>query len=609
MAGLVTFVSGPRVLAACTPNAGSNVAANCTGITVDQNAPNGYGTGGEDNISIGVARGAAVIGTDYGMNFNSGTLNNAGSIAGTNLDGVLIGSSATVSNSGSIQGGGGGGVNSVALNLTNSGSIYGTVAEGVIATGPSSINNSGVISGSSGVFADDVLTLTNAKTGIISGVSRGVNATSYSAVTMTNAGSIVGAADIGVAVIGDLTLVNSGSISGFQSGINVNLQTILVNSGVISSDKTAGNALIPAGGGNVANTGTISGGVGIASYDSLTLSNAGTIASLRSSGNQLGVVVTAGRADVDNSGVITAPGPGGIGIRAVSGNVVNAGTILGGGGVAIRFTGASLSDVLDVRPGARFGGLIDFGGGADTVRFSTGNWVLGAANFNSALSTVSAQGNPYLATASFIVAIDRSGFGAQNRAVMDLTGWIGSVVPDALARTPEDASERRPRSPFDSFAATTPASPGFISAPPTPSNASATYSDGRTIWTKSFGGQSQQNGSGAVSASTVTGYGVAAGYEQAFAPWLWLGALMGTSAGTVRLDQNFGSGSVSTVFGGVYGQLSRGQAMFDMSFIGGNLDNAGKRNVSGGLTPETATASYGGWFVSPALTAQYRFEP
>ena len=87
-------------------------------------------------------------------------------------------------------------------------------------------------------------------------------------------------------------------------------------------------------------------------------------------------------------------------------NVTNSGTIIGGNGTAIGFGTGSNS--LTVLPGARFGGLVNFGGGADTVNFGAGNWILNTANFDPTQSNVSALGNPYVVTPNKIIVADLS---------------------------------------------------------------------------------------------------------------------------------------------------------------------------------------------------------
>jgi hypothetical protein len=78
------LAGGEAARAACDPAAGSNVTATCTGTTVNQNAPHGYGTGVENNLNVTVVSGASVTGTNVGIFFNTGTVTNFGTIAGIN---------------------------------------------------------------------------------------------------------------------------------------------------------------------------------------------------------------------------------------------------------------------------------------------------------------------------------------------------------------------------------------------------------------------------------------------------------------------------------------------------------------------------------------------
>src|SRR5579875_4216468 len=89
--------------AVCTPPAGNNVTATCTGTTVDQNVPNGYGTGTETNLTTTVVSGASVTGGDSGISFATGSVTNSGTIAGGQI-GIASLSTANVVNSGTIAG-------------------------------------------------------------------------------------------------------------------------------------------------------------------------------------------------------------------------------------------------------------------------------------------------------------------------------------------------------------------------------------------------------------------------------------------------------------------------------------------------------------------------
>ena len=55
---IASVAASERAQARCDPDAGSNVTATCTGTTLNQNDPNGYGTGNETNLNTTVVQGA-----------------------------------------------------------------------------------------------------------------------------------------------------------------------------------------------------------------------------------------------------------------------------------------------------------------------------------------------------------------------------------------------------------------------------------------------------------------------------------------------------------------------------------------------------------------------
>lgn len=660
--------------AACSPAAASNVSATCTGVTTDQNAPYGYGAAAADNLAVTVVQGASVTGTSYGITFNTGTVVNSGTITGTNDRGVYGASSAIVTNYGTIIGYAGvdaglvgtvtnygtitgtfsDGVAGRNITVMNSGTITALGFDGVYATGTSTVINSGSITGaSSGVYALADITVINS--GLVSGVNYGIFAQNGSA-TVVNSGTIALANTSGgaISVSGNLNLVNSGIITSASFGISAggtadvtNSGSILVNgfgpgisgatarvvnSGtIIAVDGAAVSALNAtltnsgfiraywegafANYATVTNSGTIISDhtAGVTGTVDATVTNSGTI-----TGSGSGIRTFSGSVNVLNSGTITGAGPTGIGIlSAAAGTVINAGTIIGEGGTAIQFgaTTPAQSDSLTVLPGARFGGVVDFTGGADKVTFGPGSWILNTANFDKTLSTVTTAGNPYVVLPNQIIVADLSSFGAQNRAIMDITGWIGSVLPDAPVFAPGAgagaanafAAADAASSPFDAFASFPSSALGYAPAPAFKA-ASTSYGDGNAVWAKAFGGQRQQDNSGAQIGGITTGYGGAVGYERLVGPDLRLGVLAGGSTNKTNLHFNAGSTGTDTVFGGAYGRKMWGGTFLDLSVIGGNLDNTSVRNIGGGLAFATATASYGGWFVNPALMFGRRFD-
>lgn len=653
--------------AACTPAAANNVSATCTGGTTDQDGTNGYGSAGIDNLAVTVVQGASVTGTSYGIRFNTGTVVNSGTITGINDRGVFGATSATVTNFGTISGFVGvdtgldgsvtnfgtitgsfsDGVRGHNVTVVNSGTITGAGFDGVFATGTSTVNNSGSIIGNlHGIYALADISVINS--GSISSANDAIYAANGSA-TVVNSGTIAMTDTFGSVIYAQttLTLINSGIITSTSVGpsssgtIDVtNSGSILNNgfgpaiSGMVAKVTNSGTiiaadgAVVSAVNVTVTNSGLMRGyweGIG-SQY--ATVTNSGTIIGEHSAGvsasfdaivtnsgaitgSGAGIRTFNGSVNAVNFGTITGKGPSGIGILSgTTGTVVNSGTIIGEGGTAIQFgaTTPAQSDSLTVLPGARFGGVVDFTGGADAVSFGPGSWILNTANFDKTLSTVTTAGNPYVVTSNQIIVADLSSFGAQNRAIMDITGWIGSVLPDAPVFAPGAgaananafAATEPAASPFDAFASFPSGALGYAPAPAFKA-ASATYGESNAVWAKAFGGQRLQDNNGALIGGTTTGYGGAVGYERLVSPDLRLGVLAGGSTNKTNLYLNAGSTGTDTVFGGAYGRKSWGGTFLDLSVIGGNLDNTSVRNIGGGLAVATATASYGGWFVNPAL--------
>lgn len=590
------LIANDAAQAACTPAAADNVTAICTDATNNQGPwpGGGYGDGGL-TLYVTVAPGATVTGTNSGLFFAGGTVQNFGTISGGNA-GIYTGT-ATVTNSGTITGNYG--ITAITATVTNSGSI--TAGTTGINVTNATVANSGAISGGDyGIFGGSTATVTNSGTitAGTTGIYAGVTA------TVTNSGTISG--DVrGIAANATATVTNSGTISGVY-GIVANATATVTNSGTIMGILDTG---IYAGTtANVTNSGSITGGPRGISAFTANVSNSGSIT------GDYGVDASR-NATVSNSGAILG---GDTGIRAgTTAAVTTSGTIIGGSGTAIRFNafGGPASDSLTILPGARFGGLVDFGGGADRATFGPGSWILNTANFDAALSSVATAGNPYVVTANKIIVADLSGFGAMNRAVMDITGWISSVLPE----TPvfETAQTNGAANAFAAIERTAPRlddafaflPSGALPYAPAPVFKGGTVSDaaGNTLWAKGFGGYRDQGTDGSFIGSVTQGYGGAIGFDRQVTANTKLGAFLGGSSNNTRLQLNAGQTDTDTLFGGVYARKLLGASFLDLALIGGSLDNKSKRNIGGGLAWETASASYGGWFVNPALTLGHRF--
>src|SRR3954447_12214407 len=99
-------VTSDRALAACDPTSPvNNTTVTCTGATVNQNGVNGYGSAADAGNIYNILAGASVTGTLRGLEFESGTVVNSGTVAGIGLSGAgIVGTTVNVTNTGRISG-------------------------------------------------------------------------------------------------------------------------------------------------------------------------------------------------------------------------------------------------------------------------------------------------------------------------------------------------------------------------------------------------------------------------------------------------------------------------------------------------------------------------
>lgn len=551
---------------------------------------NGRKTNGRRLVGSAAVVGSVVVGTMLAAAPAKAACDPA---AGDNVTAVCTG--ATVDQGPGKGAGYGGGFDGLNVTVTAGASVTGVVSGIDMISG--SVTNSGVVAGD--VFGVHAYTVTIVNNGIIGSPTANAGVLAITAADVTNSGVIAGSS-WGINSNGAVVLTNSGSITADAVAVSGMVSVAVRNSGTI----VGGFAAVAGGDTVVENSGTIAGTYDLGVYGAnAVVRNSGTI-----SGGTTGIVGES-TASVTNSGTITGKWYGIVSNGTA--DITNSGTIIGGLGTAIWLDagGVAASDRLTVLPGARFGGLVDFGGGADKVSFGLGSWILNVANFDAAQSTVTTAGSPYVVTPDRIVVADLSGFGAMNRAVMDITGWIASVLPD----TPGSAGLAG--GPADAYAAVAAAAPGLdpagaaLAYAPTPvfKGGAVSDRDGNTVWAKGFGGRREQQTEGNFIGSVTTGYGGALGFEHRFGPEVRLGTFVGSSSNATTLELNAGRIDTDAVFGGLYARRLFGASFVDLALIGGRLENTSSRNIGGGLSFETARAIYGGWFLNPSLALGHRF--
>jgi hypothetical protein len=576
IAAAVTSAGADAAWAQCSPT-GTNQT--CTNSAVLPNTASAAITDSGTLTLTNTANGG--VGTTFsndGIDANGANVTNAGTITG--FFGIYTQGDATVANSGTINA-----TNGVAGVLSDAGSVTAT--------------NSGTITGGEyGIAAFKNVILVNS--GSVIGGSFGVFS-EIGNVTVTNSGTISAAA--GVAGVfsnaGTATVANSGSIAGGQYGIAALMNITLINSGSISGREVG--VFSPSGLSVITNSGTIvSGDVGIASRN-LMLTNAGTI-----SGQFTGVSYENGT--VVNGGVISG---GQTGLQAGNGaSVINSG-VISSPGLALQLFGNS--STLTLLPGSTIIGGIELDGTGDTIHVNAGNQNL---TFNTLAGTAIDGTAPYVVVGNRIVSLDPTQFSGSDRNLLAvigaITGGLGSANagpatggalgfagPGYVAASAEEAFA-------DLF--------GYAKAPNDAvmfKNPSVAFGTGSMIWARGFLGQRVQEADGLVLRNVTNFYGGMIGVDSWFAPGLKLGALAGGGHIGTSIDLNAGSSASDLGFGGLYGRKEFGRAFVDFDILAGASANSSARTINNNLLAggfETATANFGGWFVSPEAVAGYRFD-
>ena len=271
--------------------------------------------------------------------------------------------------------------------LTNLRSIAGS-GIGVDATGAGTgIKNGGTITGGTNYGIDFAAggRVDNGGQALVSGYLDGVFAEAAPA-TVFNSGRVIGSTRAGVYLKAGGTVTNDGTISGLAAGVRV-----LAGAGTVDNFGTiigsAGNGVALRAGGNLSNAGSIGGSVnGVIARAAANIMNSGTISGFGAAG--VGVYLAAGGSISVGAGARIAGSVTGIQVGGTTAaTVTNQGTIAGSG-KAIAF-GAG-NDRLILVGGAAFAGVVDGGGGTNTLelRFGPAGTISGLGSSVVNFSTV-----------------------------------------------------------------------------------------------------------------------------------------------------------------------------------------------------------------------------
>jgi hypothetical protein len=615
----------------------------------------GYGTGVENNVTVTVIPDASVTGATAGMFFFSGTVFNSGTIGGpggpgiitngvvtvTNSgtisspggDGIFAGAGANIINSGTIKGAGGIAGNNF-LNLTNTGSIA-TVGLAINFSGAATVINSGTITstGGRGIFQNSFtsnLTVTNSGT-----ITAALDAiwSDHANATVTNSGTISSAGGHGIVAAFDVTVTNSGTITANLNAVRsaaanttvtnsgtitsgadsiTGLNTTVVNSGLIKStfsSVVAGTSSVV-----VTNSGTImaaGAGAGVGSNGNVTVANSGTITGVVGIQSQNGIV------NVVNSGTVAGTTWGILALNG-NGNVTNSGVISGfGGTAAIQFAGNP--DILTLLPGSTIIGAILLNGGGDTIDFRGGNHNL---TFDTLAGATVTGTTPFVVSGNRAVAIDTTPFAMVDRNLLDFSRAVSSAVPQiegsftittAAADSSSALAFAGPDGDASTLADDVAAIPGlsaYADGSTLPfKSPTAVYGNGTALWARAFVGERVQDEDGALLETHNRFYGGLIGGGWQARPNLRLGLFVG--AGETRSQTDFYGETKSTlVFAGLTGRYSWGASFLRFGLQGGHSKNDSTRNINNNLVAggiENATASFDGWYVTPEATFGHRF--
>jgi hypothetical protein len=648
--GAMTANSTGGVAFAITVNGNGNITN--SGAVAATSTTNGDAVGlfvvGNGNITnSGAVTASSISGGAFPIDINgNGNITNSGAVVATTTTGVaqaiFLGGDGNITNSGALVATSSTNfVNAILLvgngNITNSGAVVATSStsfvQAIALGGNGNITNSATVTATSSTnFAQAIIlagdgsitnsgALTTTAAGpfsdaIVLGGSGAI--TNSAALTATNSG---GRAE-GILVFGNANIANSGPITvrtndddlaGGARAINVNGNANVTNSAALTATNGTGTAIgiIVFGNGSIVNSGPITANAGgspvsgIAS--ALNLAGTGTIintATVQASAPSSGLVFTIST-NGDNS------------------TVINSGTVAafggGAGSAAIALTGQF--DTLTLLPGTRIIGPMALGT-SNTVNLFTGQdipWVWTFSAFSGAPNVLFGTtvhvfgGAPFVITGNQVATIDPTIYGMTDRALMDFTGGISSMIRGrfaGMANAGAYANAFAPAGPagdvanaaFGSIPSLSVAYAPEASGLPLKAASRIDAAFSTVVWSSAFAGYRVQPGDAATVRATNLAEGGAIGIERLVNPDLKLGAFVGGGFGRLALASLSQGADTDYAFAGAYGRYEWAAQFADFALYGGNARTRTNRLIADNLAAnglDTAVASYNGWFISP----------